>query len=201
MIFKRRRTDPIKALLRALATTRTAISKLDALLTRISTRKDYLLQMALKLDSLGNSFLAKKYVEEAKRLELIEQRVSYIKLIMEKLSTTLELSIELKDFGRSLSGIMEVVDLLKKIPESTIPDLGITITELETHIREAISSSSIQLGCGIPSTPTILSKDVEKILEEAKAVVEQKLINQKQKLLEELDTGTETNTNNTETRS
>lgn len=201
MIFKRRRTNPIKALLRALTATRTAISKLDTLLTRIGNRRNYLLQMALKLDSMGNSFLAKKYVEEAKRLELIEQRVSYIKLIMEKLSTTLELSIELKDFGRSLSGIMEVVDLLKKIPESTIPDLGITITELETHVREAISSSSIQLGYGLPSTPTIPSKDVERILEEAKAVVEQKLINQKQKLLEELDTDTKTNTNNTETQS
>ncbi|WFO75335.1 hypothetical protein J4526_00025 [Desulfurococcaceae archaeon MEX13E-LK6-19] len=176
MIFKRRRSNPIKALLRSLVAIRSAISKLDALLSRINGRREYLMQMALKLDNMGNTFLAKKYIEEAKRLELIEQRISYIKLVMEKLSITLELSIELKDFNKSLVGVMEVIDILKKVPESTIPDLGITITELETYVREAINSSGVQLGYGLPSSPSISDEEAIRVLEEAKTVAKQKLL-------------------------
>ncbi|MCD6488260.1 MAG: hypothetical protein J7K21_03445 [Desulfurococcales archaeon] len=174
MIFRRRKTDPTKALLRALVATRTAIAKLDAIESRIESRREHLLQMALKLDNMGNAFLAKKYIEEAERLKHIGGRISYIKLVMEKLGLSLELSLELKNFNKSLLGIIEVIDILKKLPESTIPEFGITIHELEVNIREALSN--INVGPAIGYSPTISSVDAEKILEEARAIAKQKLL-------------------------
>ncbi len=176
LIFRRRQRDPLKALMRALVASKTAISRINAIESRVSSRREYLLQTAVKLEDMGNDFLAKKYVEEAKRLENILVRLNYIKLVLEKLSLTLELNIEFRRFSQELSGVIEVVNMLKKLPESTIPEFSLTIHEIESNVREALDNASFEMGYTAVAPVNVSSEEAARLLEEAKAIAKHKLL-------------------------
>ncbi len=176
LIFRRRKKDPLKALMRALIASKTAINRLNAIEARVSSRREYLLQTAIKLEDMGRDYLAKKYIEEAKRLENIATRLSYIKLVLEKLSMTIELHIELRRFNEDLSGVLEVVEMLKKLPESTIPEFSLTIHEIESSNREAIENAGYDIGYTSIAPVTVSGEEAARLLEEAKAIAKQKLL-------------------------
>ncbi len=174
MLFWRQRVDPLKSMMKALIASKTAINKLNAIESRIESRRKYLVETAIKLEEMGNTFLSKKYIEEAQRLEGILNRISYIKLILEKISLTLELNIEMRKFSKDLIGVLEVVTLLKKLPETTIPEIGIAIHEIESNVKDIINTS---INIDVDIEPTYNPSDESsKILEEAKILVKQKLL-------------------------
>ncbi len=174
MIFLWKRTDPVKALMKAMIAAKKASKRLEAMENVIRSRKRSLLEKAIKLEELGNDFLAKKYVEEAKRIENIAQRLSYMRLVFEKLGLSLELALSFRNFSKTLNDVVDIVNLLKKLPESTIPELNLLIYELETNVREALNNMNTS---GVPSSiPTVHSDEAEKILKEAKAIAKQRLM-------------------------
>ncbi len=176
MIFRRRKKDPLKAMLFSLTATRKALSRIDSLASRIASRREYLLEKAFQLEERGNTFLAKKYIEEAERLKAFERRINYIKLVLEKLSLTLELNIEMRRFGENAKDILEVIDILKKLPEATIPDFALALTELEVGVREIAGSTASNNVEVLGDYKVSTSDEASRILEEAKLVAQQKLL-------------------------
>ena len=176
-MFRKKRKDPLRAMLYSLASVRKALSRMEALSSRIASRRQYLLEKAFQLEEMGNSFLARKYIEEAERLKGFLERIYYIKLVLEKLSLTLELNIEMKRFDKDAKEILEIIGILKKLPESTIPEFALALHEIEVGIRE-VADSSIAETIMMNSYSVSTSSDAEKILAEARAIAQEKLLNE-----------------------
>lgn len=177
MLFRRKQKDPLKAMLYSLASVRRALSRMEALSSRISSRRQYLLEKAFQLEEIGNNFLARKYIEEAERLKDFLDRIYYIKLVLEKLSLTLELNIEMKRFNKDANEILEIISILKKLPESTIPEFALALHEIETGIRE-VASTSMAEAVIANSYDVVTNSEAEKILAEARAIAREKLLNE-----------------------
>ncbi len=176
-MFRRKRKDPLKAMLYSLASARKAIARLDTLGSRIEGRRQYLLEKAVQLEEMGNSFLARKYAEEASRLDGFLRRINYIKLVLEKLCLTLELNIEMRRFDHDVKEILDIIAILKKLPESTIPEFALALHELETGVREIadtrVSEATVMGGYSVST-----NSEAEKVLAEARAIAEEKLLNE-----------------------
>jgi len=68
LVFKRK-IDPVRETLAAIYKINQGISKIEYLLDKLNSRRDKLIEYAISLENRGERFLAKKYVEEAKRIE------------------------------------------------------------------------------------------------------------------------------------
>ncbi len=174
MIFRRKR-DPVKAAVRAIYVLRSASRKLEALEARIEARREQLLNMAVELDRRGEKYLARRYVEEAERLRPIAHRIMVLRYVLERLELGLETIVEMRAFSREMKGVLEVVGVLKKIPETTMPELALMVNEVEASVREAMAAGEASGGVEAGYVPPS-SAEVEKILSEARAVAEKELV-------------------------
>ncbi len=173
MIFRRKR-DPVKAAFKAIYVIRGATRRLEALEGRLEARRDQLLRMAVALENRGEKYLARRYVEEAERLRPIAERIATLRFVLERLELSLETMVEMRMFGAEMKKVLGVIGVLKKIPEATIPEFSLMLSELEAHVREAASVSmgeSNSLSYVPPS-----SAEVDRILEEARSVAEKELM-------------------------
>ncbi|WP_440059760.1 hypothetical protein ACSU1N_00955 [Thermogladius sp. 4427co] len=172
----RKKVDPLKSALTALYNVRASIQRLDSLIDRINSRRSKLMDMAVELQARGETFLAKKYAEEIAKLDRMRSRLEILKLVLEKVSLSIDLAITMRDFKLLADEVGDIVRDIKKIPESKIPDLSIYFAELETSIREL---SSVELETGPPlNYDTSETPDVRKVLEEARTLLKTKLENE-----------------------
>lgn len=175
MILFRRRADPLRSLMKAVLATKRAIMRLATLENIIMSRRESLLNKAVRLEELGNTYLARKYIEEASRLEAIATRVRSLRYVFERISLSLELAMRIRDLDKVAREVISIVSDLKKLPELTIPELNLTIYELETYARDLV-------GAKLPGPMVAFSDRVGdealKILEEARAIAREKLLNE-----------------------
>ncbi|MET1159764.1 MAG: hypothetical protein ABWW65_02275 [Thermoprotei archaeon] len=174
MIFRRRRVDPVRETLYALYHVKQGISRIEALMDRIMNRRKKLLEVAAKLEARGETFLAKKYAVEISKLDKIYARLADLRLVLEKISTSLEYALSLRNFKEVSENILEILNDVKKLPESTIPEIGLVIANLEHYLRN-IEESSISM----PEMASVFElpsdNETEKILSEAREIVKKRL--------------------------
>uniref|UniRef100_A0A7C4D7G2 Uncharacterized protein n=1 Tax=Staphylothermus marinus TaxID=2280 RepID=A0A7C4D7G2_STAMA len=172
MIFKKKK-NPLREAIYAAYHVKNGISKLDILVDRIKTRRNRLLEIAAELEARGESFLAKKYASEVSKLDNICNRLLDIRLVLEKISLVLEYSINRRIFEETMREVYSLLTDLKKLPESTIPELGLTLVNIEYSIKN-ILDDYIELGFNIEYSPPS-DENVNKILEEAKTILKNRL--------------------------
>lgn len=172
LVFGKRR-DPVKLAFKTLAALRHMHLRLNNMLSRIEGRKQYLLERAVQLEEMHHSTLARKYAEEASRLEALMDRVSSIALVVEKVILALETNIEMRRLKDGLKDIIEIVEQLKKLPEATIPELAIAIHEVEANVKEL---AEIDLSGPEPSFIQLApSQNAMELLKEAKEIAQKRL--------------------------
>ncbi len=173
LIFRKKK-DPVKETLYAIYHAREAGMRIELLMDKIRGRRRKLLEMAAELDARGQSYLAKKYAQEIAKLDKIYARLSDLRLVLEKISTSLEYALTIRNFKVIARDVLGITSEIRKLPETTIPDIGLSITQLEYNLRnlEDMDLGIVDIGgYDVPS-----STDVEKILEEARLIVHRKLV-------------------------
>jgi len=175
LVFKKK-VDPLKSALTALYNVRASIQRLDALIDRINSRRSKLMDMAVELQARGETYLAKRYAEEIAKLDRMRSRLEVLKLVLEKVSLSIDLAITMRDFKLIADEVSSIVGEIKKIPESKISDLAVYFAELEVSIRE-LASTNLETGPPL-QLDTTETPDVRKVLEEARSLLKTKLENE-----------------------
>ncbi len=172
MVFGKRR-DPVKLAFKTLAALRHMHLRLDNMMSRIESRKQYLLERAVQLEEMNHHILARRYTEEASRLEALMDRIGSMALVVEKVMLALETNIEMRRLKDGLKDIIEIIEQLKKLPEATIPELAIAIHEVEANVKEL---AEIDLGGLEPSSTQLApSQNAVELLNEAKEIARKRL--------------------------
>lgn len=175
MIFKKK-IDPIKETIRAKYSVQQGIRRLEVLMDKIMTRRRKMLDIAAQLEARGETFLAKKYAAEIAKLDKIHNRLANYKLVLEKIDISLEYTLIVKKFHATAHAISELLSELKKLPETTIPEIGLMLAELEHSIKNLEETENV-----IPDFSNLdyldyaSSHEIDKIIEEARAILKEKL--------------------------
>jgi len=172
MIFKKK-IDPMRETIYILHRLKSSISRLEALMDRINSRRRKLLEQAIHLEEIGEGFLARKYASEAVKLENIYKRLADIKLVFEKITTSLEYTLSLNKYYEVSKELSEIVKLVKKLPETTIPEVYGVISELEIYVQE-INENTRSFDLDVDLEPT-LDSEISRVLSEAKEIVKSRL--------------------------
>ncbi len=173
LLFRRRKINPYKETLYALYNVKQGISRIEILIDKIKARREKLFEMTAQLEMRGETFLAKRYASEIAKLDKIIERLTTLRLVLEKVSLGLEYALTLHNFNGVAREVLGVIDELKKLPEATIPDIGLTFANIEASLRN-LENTDIE----VPdiSPPHIgMDTDAEKILQEAREIVRSKL--------------------------
>lgn len=171
MIFKRR-VDPVRETLVAIYKSNQGISRLDSLLDKLSSRRDKLLEYAITLENRGEKFLANKYVEEAKRIEDLHNRLSDLKLVLMKITMGLEKVLVTHDFRGLANELVTILGDVKKLPEASLPEINSIVVEVESSIAK-LKDFSYTLDD--LSFSVVNDDEVNKILCEAREIIKNKL--------------------------
>jgi division protein CdvB (Snf7/Vps24/ESCRT-III family) len=174
LIFRKKKRDPFKDAVYALYSAKQARSRIELLMDKISSRRRRLLEMAAELELRGQKYLAKRYAQEIAKLDGIYSRLGSLNLILEKISVSLEYSITLRNFKSIAHEVLALTGQIRKLPESTIPDLSMSLANLEYSLRsiEDTGGDIVDMGNYEPAT----SSDVEKILAEAREILKRRLM-------------------------
>ncbi len=173
MIFKKKKVDPIRETVYAIYNVRQGINRLEVLMDRIMTRRKRMLDVAAQLEARGETFLAKKYASEIAKLDKIYNRLADLKLVLEKIAISLEYALSLKKFQETARDISNLLSELKKLPETTIPEIGLVIANLEHSIKKLE-----EINYTFPEAPDLTyssDHEVGKIIEEAREILKKKL--------------------------
>lgn len=174
MVFRRRKVNPYKETLYAIYNVKQGMSRIEALMDRIKSRRHRMLEIAAQLEMRGETFLAKKYASEIAKLDKIHSRLADLRLVLEKIVLSLEYAMTIHNFKGIAKEVLNLTNELKKLPEATIPDIGLLFANLESTLRNLEMSSY--------EVPDIGSSfivedytDSEKILMEAREIIKKKL--------------------------
>ncbi len=174
MVFRRRKKDPYKETIYALYNAKQALGKIELLMDRISNRRRRMLEMTAELEMRGQKYLAKRYAQEIVKLDKIYTRLSNLHLVLEKIAVSLEYALTIRNFKGIAHEVLSITSEIKRLPESTIPDISLSLTNLEYALRslEDMDLSMIDMMAYEPGS----SSEVEKILEEAREILGKKLM-------------------------
>ncbi len=174
LVFRRKKKDPFKETVYAIYNARQASMRIEMLMDRIRSRRRRLLEMVAELDMRGQKYLAKRYAQEIAKLDKMYARLSNLHLVMEKISASLEYALTMRNFSVIARDVLGLTEDIKKLPESTIPDIGLSLTQLEYSLRSVADQASISMD--VVDYEPASSSEVEKILEEARLIVNRKLV-------------------------
>ena len=174
LVFRRKKKDPFKETVYAIYNARQASMRIEMLMDRIRSRRRRLLEMVAELDMRGQKYLAKRYAQEIAKLDKMYARLSNLHLVMEKISASLEYALTMRNFSVIARDVLGLTEDIKKLPESTIPDIGLSLTQLEYSLRSIADQASISMD--VVDYEPASSSEVEKILEEARLIVNRKLV-------------------------
>ncbi len=174
LVFRRRKKDPYKETIYALYNAKQALGKIELLMDRISNRRRRMLEMTAELEMRGQKYLAKRYAQEIVKLDKIYTRLSNLHLVLEKIAVSLEYALTIRNFKGIAHEVLSITSEIKRLPESTIPDISLSLTNLEYALRslEDMDLSMIDMMAYEPGS----SSEVEKILEEAREILGKKLM-------------------------
>ncbi len=175
MIFRRRKIDPYREGIQALYSVKLGMSKIEALLDRIKNRRHRMMEVAAELQMRGETFLAKKYAEEIAKLDKISARLQMIHLVLEKVALSLEYAMTVHNFQGIAKEVLEITRDLKKLPESTIPDMGLMLYNLEESLKAIANSGANAPDYSLIDMSPSTDENTEKILKEAKEILKSRL--------------------------
>ncbi|MCY0867723.1 MAG: hypothetical protein OWQ48_00610 [Desulfurococcus sp.] len=170
----RRKRDPLRVSLEMLHKVRVLRDRIDVLYNRVEERRKALFERLVDLESKGEKYLAKKYAEEVSKLDKLLSRLSLVQLVLEKVDLALQYSINMRKFAELASEVNGLVKDLSKMPEFNIPDLSMVFVEFEGLVKELEDASRTGSPVSLEYSPP-LDGDVKKILEEARAIVKERL--------------------------
>lgn len=133
-----------------------------------------MLEMAAQLEMRGETFLAKRYASEIAKLDKIYSRLADLRLVLEKIVLSLEYALSIHNFKNIAKEVLSLTNELKKLPEATIPDIGLLFANLESTLRNLETANY-----DIPDVGDSLIiddyADSEKILMEAREIIKKRL--------------------------
>ncbi len=176
MIFRRRKVNPYRETLYAIYNVKQGINRIETLMDRISSRRRRMLEMTAQLEVKGETFLAKRYASEIAKLDKIYARLADLKLVLEKIVLSLEYALTIHNFRGIAREVLKITNELKKLPEATIPDIGLLFANLESTLRNLEDSTYTLPDIGSSmNMDTILDGDSERVLTEAREILKKKL--------------------------
>ncbi len=172
LIFKRKKETPYKKIVTALYNVKNALQRIEVFIDRIDARRRKMFEITAELEMKGQHELAKRYAVEIARLDNIKARLVSLHLVLEKVYLSLEYALTMRNFTSVAKQVLLLTKEIKRLPESTIPDIGMALINLEESLRAIEDNGMIDV---IEYNPPSNS-EVDKILEEAKIIVTEKLM-------------------------
>lgn len=173
MIFRRRKDSPYKQLIASMYKLKNALNRIEMFIDRIDSRRKKMFEIVTELEMKGQHELAKRYSIEITKLDAIKSRLYALHLVLEKVYLSLEYALTLRNFSGIAREVLGITDKIKKLPESTIPDINMALIDLEYSLRSIEGGESMV--DAVEYTPASNS-EVEKILEEARMVIRERLM-------------------------
>ncbi|WP_052891634.1 hypothetical protein [Thermosphaera aggregans] len=173
-MFRAKPRDPLRNAIETLYKVRLLGNRLESLIDRITERRNALFERMVELQSRNEKYLSKKYAEEIARLDKLASRLTTIRLVVEKIDLSLQYAINMREFNDLSKELTGLVNELKRLPESNLPELNMIMMGLEESVRE-MAEVSHGGGGGISFNVDGSSQDVRRILEEAREVMKKKL--------------------------
>ena len=169
----RKNRDALRLSLELLARVKAFRHRVDLLYNRLLDRRQTLMDKLTQLEAKGEKYLSKIYANEIANLDKLISHMSLLIFVLEKVETSIQYAITLRDF-RSLAGeLSKVMGDIAKMPEiKAVPDLNLYLIDIESLLRE-MSSAEVP---SFMSTPVETSgSDAKKILEEAREILRKKI--------------------------
>ncbi len=165
--------DVRRSLAKAIIAAKTGSAKLERMAARIDARRGELERMVEDSILRGDEELAKRYAEEAAQLKSLLRRVVYLQTVLERLRLRLETAYETGIITESIRSIAGIIGELRVQDLAAIPEIGLSLDEIDESIRALGADLSIPEPHMSPETP--LGEEASKILEEARVIAEEKL--------------------------
>ncbi|RLG79620.1 MAG: hypothetical protein DRO13_05655, partial [Thermoprotei archaeon] len=103
----------------------------------------------------------------------IYARLADLRLVLEKISMGLEYALSVKNFQEIAREVSKLLKDLKKLPETTIPEIGLILVNLEHSIRN-IEEATV----GVADSHDFFvasDSEVNRIMSEAREILRKKL--------------------------
>ncbi len=164
--------DKRNVIARAIIAARTGSARLERMASRLEARQAQLEEKVEECIIRGDREMAERLAVEAAQLKDLRRRVLYLQAVIDKLRMRLETAYEAGELTSSLRGIMDIVGRLRGQELAAIPEVGITLGEIEESLR---SLGAPYYAAAQPYSTLPVSSDAYKILEEAQAVAEERM--------------------------
>lgn len=169
----RKNRDALRLSLELLAKVKAFRHRADLLYNRLLDRRQALMDRLVQLESRGEKYLSKIYANEIANLDKLISHMSLLIFVLEKVETSIQYAITLRDFRSLTSELSEVMGDIAKMPEiKAVPDLNLYLIDIESLLREMSNAEAPSF----MATPVETSgSDAKKILEEAREVLRKKI--------------------------
>ncbi len=149
------------------------ISKLDIIHNKLKEKDQSIFSKVVKYMQERDMQSAAMLSRELAQIRKIKSMVNYSKTALEQINLRMGTMTELGDIIVTLSPAMAVVNKVKDDINNMMPEVGNEMNEVTSILNEImIDSSDIPTGNPLPINQITADDDVQQILEEATAIIE-----------------------------
>ena len=151
----------------------TMVRKLDVYIERLKHRDAQLFQKVVDAIIAKDQARATLYANEVAEIRKIAKTLMTLQIALEQIQMRVETAILTGDIITSLTPVIGAVKEVGVIMKKVMPTLGIELDEIQEILQESVTEVAEIAGYGSIALPT--SPEAAKILEEAKAIAEQRM--------------------------
>lgn len=151
----------------------TMVRKLDVYIERLKHRDSQMFQKVVDAIIAKDQARATLYANEVAEIRKIAKTLMTLQIALEQIQMRVETAIVTGDIVTSLTPVIGAVKEVGAIMKKVMPTLGIELDEIQDILQESVSEVAEIAGYGTIALPS--SPEAAKILEEAKAVAEQRM--------------------------
>ncbi len=151
----------------------TMVRKLDVYIERLKHRDAQMFQKVVDAIIAKDQARATLYANEVAEIRKIAKTLMTLQIALEQIQMRVETAILTGDIITSLTPVIGAVKEVGAIMKKVMPTLGIELDEIQEILQESVTEVAEIAGYGSIALPS--SPEAAKILEEAKAVAEQRM--------------------------
>ncbi len=151
----------------------TMVRKLDVYIERLKHRDAQMFQKVVDAIIAKDQARATLYANEVAEIRKIAKTLMTLQIALEQIQMRVETAILTGDIITSLTPVIGAVKEVGAIMKKVMPTLGIELDEIQDILQESVTEVAEIAGYGTIALPS--SPEAAKILEEAKAVAEQRM--------------------------
>lgn len=151
----------------------TMVRKLDVYIERLKHRDAQMFQKVVDAIIAKDQARATLYANEVAEIRKIAKTLMTLQIALEQIQMRVETAIMTGDIIASLTPVIGAVKEVGAIMKKVMPTLGIELDEIQEILQESVTEIAEIAGYGAIALPS--SPEAAKILEEAKAVAEQRM--------------------------